>query len=218
MARRAHFPRFIALAVSGAAVVSGLAVGSPASAGPAAAARSVKAQIAAAQRQLTALDNQAEIATEHYNAARIKLQAAQTTAAGAQSRLTTAQHKLSRLQASETAFAVAAYRGSTTTSFMTLADGSTAQFLGRVSSMQAVSASEAETLVGVAAAKRTEEQAQADSTAALAVQRTATAAMAADRNQIVAAAATENGIIGKLQVKEQALIKAAKAAAARRAA
>jgi cell wall-associated NlpC family hydrolase len=213
MARRVRFPRVLAIVVSGAALATGVvASGSPAS------AQSVKAQIASAQRQLTELNSQAEAASERYDAARIKLQAAQTAAGGAQRRLSAAQAKVSSLESSVTAFAVAAYRGNASLSLMTLTDGSTSRFIGRVSSLQAVSASESETLVSVDVAKRVEEQAQANSAAALATQRTATTAMAADRNQILAAAAKEKTILAGLQVKEAAIIKAAKARAARLAA
>jgi cell wall-associated NlpC family hydrolase len=73
-------------------------------------------------------------------------------------------------------------------------------------------------LVRVAAAQRSEEQAQAIATAALAAQQKATTAMAADRRTIIAAAAKEHTILSGLQAKEAALIKAAKARAARLAA
>jgi cell wall-associated NlpC family hydrolase len=213
MARRVQFPRAIAIVVSGAALAMGvIAYGPPAS------ARSVKAQIASAQRQLRQLDNQAEAASERYNAARIKLAAAEQSARGAQTRLSSAQAKVAKLQSSVTAFAVAAYRGDASTSLMTLANGSTGQLIGRVSSLQAISASESETLVGVAVAQRTEEQAQADASAALAAQRSATTAMAADRRQIEAAASKEQTILSHLQAKEQAIIRAARARAAREAA
>jgi cell wall-associated NlpC family hydrolase len=213
MARRVRLRvRLLAIGVALAALTTGVVAAVPAS------AQSVKAQIASAQRQIRDLNSQAEAASERYDAARIKLGAAQQAAAGAQSRLSAAQTKVVTLQASVTAFAVAAYRGDASTSLVTLTDGSTSRFIGRVSSLQAVSASEAETLVGVDAAKRVEEQAQTNASAALALQRSATAAMAADRNQILAAATQEKKILSNLQVKEAAIIKAAKARAARLAA
>jgi peptidoglycan DL-endopeptidase CwlO len=213
MARRVQLRRVLALAVCGASLATGIVA-----AGPAASAQSVKAQIASAHRQLRALNNQAEAASERYNAARIQLQAAQQAAAGTLRQLSVAQAKVTALQTSVTAFAVAAYRGNASMSLVTLTDGSTSRFIGRVSALQAVSASESETLFGVDAARRVEEQARADASAALSVQRKATSAMAADRNQILVAEAKEQTILRSLQVKEAAIIKAAKARAARLAA
>ncbi|HEX3825412.1 MAG TPA: C40 family peptidase [Mycobacteriales bacterium] len=211
MARRVP-TRILALGVAAAALTSGLVAASPP-----ASAQSVKAQIASAQRQLSQLNNQAEAASERYDAARIKLSAAQHSAAAAQQRLKTAQHKVTALQASVTAFAVAAYSGGDQSSLLTLAGGSVGHLIGRMSSLQAVSASEGSNLVGVEAARRLEQQAQVNANAALANQRSATTAMAADRNQILAAASKEQSILGGLQAKEAAIIKAAKAAKARAA-
>jgi cell wall-associated NlpC family hydrolase len=207
MARRVRLPvRLLALAVSAAAVTTGIVAAGPAS------AQSVKAQIASAERQLRELNNQAEAASERYDGARIKLAAAEQSAATAQRTLAAAQAKYGALQESAAAFAVAAYRGEGSNSLLTLTSTSTSTFLGRVSSLQAVSSSEAETLAGVDAAQRVQEQAQANAAAALAAQRSAAAAMAADRNDIIAAAAKEKQILSGLQAKEAAIIKAAKAA------
>jgi peptidoglycan DL-endopeptidase CwlO len=211
MARRALPVRLFAISLAAAALTTGVVAVGPA------AAQSVKAQIASAQRQITSLNNQAEAASERYDAARIKLASAQTAAAAAQHNLSTAQAKVASLQATVTAFAVAAYSGDASTSMLALTHDSTSTFLGRLSSLQAVSASEAETLVRVEAAKRVEEQAQTDAAAALANQSAATTAMAADRSQILAAASKEQTILAGLQVKERAIIKAAKAAKARAA-
>jgi cell wall-associated NlpC family hydrolase len=207
MARRVRLPvRLLALAVSAAAVTTGIVAAGPAS------AQSVKAQIASAERQLRELNNQAEAASERYDGARIKLAAAEQSAATAQRTLAAAQAKYGALQKSAAAFAVAAYRGEGSNSLLTLTSTSTSTFLGRVSSLQVVSSSEAETLAGVDAAQRVQEQAQANAAAALAAQRSAAAAMAADRNDIIAAAAKEKQILSGLQAKEAAIIKAAKAA------
>lgn len=214
MARRARRPwRLLALGVAAAALTTGtVALDGTAS------AQSVKAQIASAQRQLSELNSKAEAASERYNAARIELATAQHAAASSQTRLHAAQGKVVRMQARVTRFAVAAYRGEGSTSMLTLTTGSTNSLIGRVSALQAVSASESEALVGVDAARRVEEQAQADASAALARQRSATVAMAADRNEILAAAAKQQKILNGLQVKEAAIVKAARARAIRLAA
>jgi peptidoglycan DL-endopeptidase CwlO len=204
--------RLLALAVAGASLASGIVAAGPAS------AQSVKAQIASAQRQLAALNNSAEAASERYDAARIKLQTAQTAAAGAQAQLRMAQLKVDSMQSSVAKFAVSAYEGDGQNSLLSVTEGSTSKLLGRIAGLQAVSASQSQTLVRVEAARRAEEQAQTNATAALAAQRSATTAMAADRNQVLAAASKEQSILSSLQAKEAAIIKAAKARAARAAA
>jgi cell wall-associated NlpC family hydrolase len=215
MARRVRFPlRVLSVVVAAASVTTGVvAMAAPAS------AQSVKAQIAAAQRQLRALNNSAEAASERYDAARIKLQSAQQSVGAAQRRLDAAQRKVASMQSSVSRFAVAAYQGSSADSLMTIAStGSASSVIARVSGLEAVSASQAQELVAVQAARRAQDQAQVDASAALAVQRTATSTMATDRNQILAAAAKEKKILSSLQAKEAAIIKAAKARAARIAA
>jgi peptidoglycan DL-endopeptidase CwlO len=184
--------------------------------GPAAA---VKAQIGSTRHQLHVLDGKVEAASERYNAAREKLATAQQSAATAQKRLTASQAIVATLQQRVTAFAVAAYRGDTINPLLDLTDtGSAAQMIRQMSSMQAVSESQAAALAQVAAARRTEEQAQATSTAALAAQQSAVKAMQADRAQILAAAHQEQRLLGRLQAREQAIIKAARLRRARIAA
>ncbi len=215
MARRDRLPlRLAASAAALAALTTGFVAGStPAS------ARNIKTQIASAQQQLAALNRQAEAASEHYNAARIQLSAAQSAATKASQALTQAKAKVASLEQKVTTFAVAAYRGDSSNSLVTLIEGGDAgTFIDRLSSLQAVSASQAETLAQVTAARRSEESVQALATAAFAKQRSATAAMLADRNRVLAAAAKEKKILSSLQAREAAIIRAAKARAARLAA
>jgi cell wall-associated NlpC family hydrolase len=198
-----------------------LVLGTPSAAadggsGPAAA---VKAQIGSATHQLHALDAKVEAASERYNAAREKLAAAQQAATAAQRGLARSQATVQTLQKRVTAFAVAAYRGGSISPLLDLTDtGSAEQMLRQMSSMQAVSESQAAVLARVSAARRTEEQAQATSTAALAAQSRAVKAMQADRTQILAAAHQEQLILGRLQAREQAIIRAARLRRARIAA
>jgi cell wall-associated NlpC family hydrolase len=190
-----------------------LVLSSPAS------AESVKDQVASAHAQLRALDNQAEAASERYNAARISLASAQQAATKASAALASAHSQLNTLQTSVTQFAVAAYRGGGDNAVLALiSDGSAGRYLDQLSSMQAVSTSEARTLAAVAGAQRIEEQAQANAHAALAKQQAATKSMAADRDQIVASAAKEQHILSGLEAQEAAIVKAAKAKSAREAA
>jgi peptidoglycan DL-endopeptidase CwlO len=214
MARRVSLrARVLALAVAGSALTTGVLAGTPS-----ASAQNIKAQIASAQAQLRQLNNQAEAASERYNAARIKLETAQQHAAGASKQLSTATKTVTRLEYRAASFAVAAYKGDTTNSLTSVVAGTTQQLLNRDSALQAIATTQSAALASVATAKRGQEQAQANASAALAEQRTATAAMAAQRNQVIAAANKEQQILKGLQAKEAALIKAAKARAARLAA
>jgi cell wall-associated NlpC family hydrolase len=208
-----HLVRLSAAALCLASLVGGIVVSSPAS------AESVKQQIADAQQQLRALDNQAESASEAYNAARIKLASAHTAAASADAALSAAQKQLATLQTSVTAFAVAAYRGGGTNSVLGLvSDGSAGRYINQLSSMQAISVSEARTLSQVEVAQRVESAAQSTADAELTKQRAATVTIDASREQIQAAAAQAQKILSGLEAKEAAIIQAAKTRAAKLAA
>jgi peptidoglycan DL-endopeptidase CwlO len=183
-----------------------------------ASADSVAAQIAAAQKQLDALDAQAEAATERYNAARIKLAAAQTTATAAQHRLTAAQAKLTSLRRAVSAFAIAAYTGDPLDSTLSINTSDPQEFLDKLATLQAVTNSQDQALAEVSAAQHDEAAAQSQASAAFKAQATSTKSMQDDRDQVVAAAGKEQQILQGLREKEAALIRAAKARAAREAA
>jgi cell wall-associated NlpC family hydrolase len=183
-----------------------------------ASADSIAQQIASAQKQLDALDAQAEAATERYNASRIKLAAAQSAAGAAQRRLVAAQAHLKSLQGAISAFAIAAYTGDPLDSTLSITATDPQEFLDKLATLQAVTNSQQQALAAVAAASHDEAAAQAQASAALNVQAASTKTMQADRDQIVAAAGKEQAILHDLQAKEAALIRAAKARAARIAA
>jgi cell wall-associated NlpC family hydrolase len=92
------------------------------------------------------------------------------------------------------------------------------EFLDKLATLQAVTNSQSQALAAVAAASHAEAVAQSAADAALSAQRTQTAHMQADRDQVLGAAAKEQQILQSLQAKEAALIRAAKARAARIAA
>jgi cell wall-associated NlpC family hydrolase len=181
-------------------------------------AQSLKDRIASAQRQLSALDAKAEVATEHYNAARIRLQGDQQRAQSAQRQLDRAHRVLGRLRRSVSAFAAAAYKGDTISTTMGVTADSPQAFLDKLTTLQAVANSQSQALAGLAAAQRAQEQAQASATAALAAQQASTTQMESDRSAILAAAHQEQQILSTMQAREAAIIRAAKARAARIAA
>jgi cell wall-associated NlpC family hydrolase len=179
---------------------------------------SVRADIAAAQRQLNALDSQAEAASERYNAARVKLAADQRAASLAQARLDRAQHALHALRGTITAFAVAAYQGGAMPTTIDVSATSPQDYLDKLSTLEAVSNSQREALAQVAAAQREHEAAASLAAAALKIQKSQTAQMEADRQKVLDAAHQEQQILGRLRVRENTLVQAARARAARIAA
>lgn len=215
MARRVRFPlRFAAAATAVVSLTSaGVLIGSPAS------VASVKDQIASAKKQLAALDHQAETASNAYDAAMIKLSGAQASATKADNSLKKAQAQVAALQKKVSVFAASAYRGDSPSLVVGLiTDGSAGDFVSRMSTLQAVSTTESQTLAAVTAAKRAEQQAQVNADAALKTQQAATNEMKAEKDKILASAAKEKNLLAGLVVKEQAIERAAKLAAERRAA
>ena len=212
-----RLPLVRALAVAASLAAGGglTVVATPASADS---LSSVRADIAAAQRQLDALDAQAEAASERYNAARIKLADDQRTASLAQARLDRAQHVLHALRKTITAFAVAAYQGDALTSTIGITADTPQAFLDKVSTLEAVSNSQRQALASVAAAQREQEQASALASATLKVQKAQTAQMEADRAKVVAAAHQEQQVLSHLRDREETLVREARARAARIAA
>jgi peptidoglycan DL-endopeptidase CwlO len=217
VARRAHTPfaRLVATTSVAAIVFTAGAVGFRVSS---ASADSLSQQIAGAQKQLDALDAQAEAASERYNAARLALIASQRNVASAEQRVTQAQARLATLRKAVGAFAVAAYTGSSLDDSFGITADSPEEYLDKMATLQAVSARQAETLTAVSAAQRDEAAAQAAADAALAAQKTSTQQMQNERDQVLAAAGKERTILNTLQVREAAAIRAAKAAAAKAAA
>jgi cell wall-associated NlpC family hydrolase len=198
-----------------AAVAATTAIGL--SAGPAQ-ADSLKGRIDTAKQQLAALDARAEAATERYNAARIRLTGDQQKSASAQRRLAAAQTRLATLKRSVSAFAVAAYQGQTLDTTLGMTADSPQAYLDKISTLQAVANSQRQSLASLAGAQREQEQAQSETSAALKEQRAATSQMQADRATVLAAAQQEQQILHQLVAKQQAIIRAAKARAARIAA
>jgi cell wall-associated NlpC family hydrolase len=210
----------VAVIATSACLTSGaLVLATPSAAAGGGPVATVKARIGSVQHRLRVLNVKIEAASERYDDARGKLAAAQQRAAVAQHALGVAQAKLNALRQSVTAFAVAAYRGETINPLLTLTDtGSAGLMVSRMTSLQAVSESQAAKLAQVAAARRAEEAAQATSRATLAAQQADVKAVAAARRQILSAAAQEEHLLGQLRARERAIIRAARARRARLAA
>ena len=183
-----------------------------------ASADSLTQQIADAQKQLDALDAQAEAASERYNAARIALATAQHNVSSAEQRLSQAQSRVAALRKTIGSFAAAAYMDGTADDSLGMTANDPGEYLAKLSTLQIVSSRQAEALTAVAAAQRDQAAAQASADAALVVQKASAQQMQSERDQVLAAAAKERAILNTLEVREAAAIRAAKAAAAKAAA
>jgi cell wall-associated NlpC family hydrolase len=109
--------------------------------------RVAAASLARARADLSRLNLVAEVASESYDAAQVKLQAAQQALRTANLVLAGASHRVTRGQSKVTAFATEAYEGgglSTIDAF--LSPGGTASLLRRFGALDAISVSERDTL------------------------------------------------------------------------
>jgi cell wall-associated NlpC family hydrolase len=208
---RPGLPRIVA-AVAAFVTTVGLAVAAVPT--PAAATNTAQ-QLAAAKAALDRLDAQAEHAAERYNKARLDLASAQRTAVSAQARLARADAELAGLRTQVSNFAAAAYRGQDLSSFFVIANSDPGELLDRVSTLQAVSRSQQDTLAELARARHAQVQAQADASAALAAAQDTTRELKVQKAAVQRAAQQQMRIVTALRSKQAAELQArARAAAA----
>ncbi len=211
MASRPHLPRLVA-ASTAVVAAAGLAVAiAPTPAGAANTAQ----QLAAAAAALSRVDAQAEHAAETYNKSRIDLANAEHRAATAKARLDRASSDYDQLRQQVSGFAAAAYRGQSLSTVIVLADSSPADLLDRVSSLQAVSRSQQDSLAAMAHARYTQEQDQAEAAAALKSAQATTGQLKAEKESLQRAAQQQLQIVSGLRSTQAAELQAqARAAAA----
>jgi cell wall-associated NlpC family hydrolase len=172
-------------------------------------ARQVRLAAAAVARnraELNRLNLSAEIAAEAYDGAQVKLAAAQSALRTANLVLTGANRRVAKGQASVTRFATEAYEnGGMSTLDAILTDGGAAQLLRRVGALDAISASQRDTVEQLSAAqiyqgvvRRNAQQLQ---------QRATLAATAADtaRRAAEAAVARQTSLLASMQQRKQTL-------------
>ena len=150
-----------------AAVTATLAVGLVAPT-PSQAAPSI--DVAQAQREVDALYQQAEQATERYDVARNTMQDAERALAQAQSRASAAQGTVSQLQRTVGAFAASAYRnGGMDQTLQLVFSEDPSTFLDRMASLDALSSREADQLRQVVQARQELSASQAAAAQQLAI-------------------------------------------------
>ena len=173
-------------------------------------------RLAAAQRQLDALDQQAEIYAERMNAARDAYVAASRRATAAQHAADAAGLKLAAARAQLGKFAAVAYKsGGTfgTSSVLDLTAGDPTQAMDRLALLDAVSRSQQQVLATVAAAQHDAAATTATATAMKTAAHQQLVKVQSARQQILDAAAQVQTLLRQLHRKAQAEAAAAAAAA-----
>ena len=205
--------RLAATAVLVAVVGSGLVVTSmPAQA-------DIEQQIQSAQARLDSLNEASEAAAERYNRARIQFTEAQQRAEIAGRALDEAQRKLDRREAAVEAFATQAYMNGGLGSLPLVMGGQEPmEFLDKMTALDAISRSQAQTLSDLAAAQHDQAAAQAAADAAAARQRTALDDAEREKATVQRNAAEAQQVLSDLREKQAELIREAREAAAREAA
>jgi cell wall-associated NlpC family hydrolase len=170
------------------------------------AVRLAAAAVARNRAALSRLNLRAEIAAEAYDGAQVKLAAAQSALRTANLVLTGANRRVAKGQASVTRFATEAYEnGGMSTLDAFLSDGGAAQLLRRVGALDAISASQRDTVEQLAGAQIYQGVVRRNAQALQ--QRAALAATAADnaRQAAQAAVARQTSLLASMQQRQQTL-------------
>ncbi len=148
-----------------------------------------EAQLAAANAQLTTLNNNAEISVENYNGAMAKLADAQQAEQAAQLELTVATQHRAAAQIAMNQFAADSYRGSAGVSQLNalLTSGSPETFVDREAALAAVSRHERSIIDAMKQTETAQRQAQQAANQAVADQQKASDAAAKAKDAAVAA-------------------------------
>jgi cell wall-associated NlpC family hydrolase len=174
-----------------------------------------QAHVASVQRQLAALDVQAEIAAEAYNAAVEQLTWADRVARGARSQLAAATAALQGLRDRAGAVAVEAYQSGGLDQLTLLTDAAgPATLLDREATLKAVAHAQRNILDELQVAKHEQAFAKAAAEAALARQRQLTADKRRERDLVLAAARRQQQLLADLQAAQARLVAQAQAAVA----
>jgi peptidoglycan DL-endopeptidase CwlO len=203
-------PLVRALSAAGAAVVV-------ASMLPAVAHADQPTTAAQAQARVDALDNQAEIVTEQFNAAQAQLTQAQSAAQAAASAAALAQGALAAQRVKVSAFAAAAYTSGGVSETMlatTLDTGDPSQTLQKLATLQHLSEQQSQVLRDADVAGLRYDQASTIATQDAAAAQTLAAGIAAQKKTIDALIAQGQQVLNQLSAGERAKLLAAQRAQA----
>jgi cell wall-associated NlpC family hydrolase len=172
---------------------------------------------AEAQAKVDALDNQAEIVTEQFNAAQARLSQAQSAAQAAANAASAAQAALTAQRVKVSAFAVAAYTSggvSETVLATTLGTGDPSQTLQKLATLQHLSEQQSQVMRDANVAGLRYDQALATATQDAAVAQAIAAGIAAQKKTIDALIAQGQLVLNQLSASERAKLLAAQRAQA----
>lgn len=172
---------------------------------------------AQAQARMDALDNQAEIATEQFDAAHARLAQAQSAAQAAANAASAAQAALTAQRVKVSAFAAAAYTSggvSETVLATTLSSGDPSQTLQKLATLQHLSEQQSQVLRDANVAGLRYDQTLTTSTQDAATAQTIAAGIAAQKKTIDALIAQGQRVLNQLSASERAKLLAAQRAQA----
>ena len=178
----------------------------------------ITAQIKASQAELDQLQSQAEAAAERYNAGRITVAKATQRANVAQAALVRQDAVVSRLRGQAGVFAAQVYRSGVGGLDVTVlsSNAGPSNLLDRLGTLDRVARGQTDVMQRIAVARHEQAGAAAEARAAVGDATNALAGVERDKAQVEQAATRAQAVLRDLQVKQAAIIKAAKDAAARR--
>lgn len=170
------------------------------------------------QRQVDALNAQADTLIEEYAQAKIALADASRRSAVAQARVRAAQAQLDVIRRSMSAVAAAAYRSGGTDQFVQLVSTSTPQtFLDRASSLDRIAAGQSAQLAAAATARHRLDAAGKDAAQQAAARQAVARKLAADKAKIQNLLDQEQRLLGSLKADQRRALEASRRAAVSRA-
>jgi cell wall-associated NlpC family hydrolase len=166
-------------------------------------------------QRITALDLQAEQATEDYAEAKLALEAAQRRADEMTARIAAEQARYDEVRGTLSSFVATAYRRGGRNGLVALVTDSSPQtFLDRAAALDRIARSQGDVLATAATARHRLEEAEADAARELAVQQEAAAKLEQDKQRIEATLREQRSLLSRLEAEGRARVEAARAAAA----
>lgn len=215
MAKAARWRRSavrLSLAVAAALPLAGTLSAQPAYA-------DIDQQIRQAQQQLDGLNQQAEMAAEQYNAARMAYEGAQQRSQQAAAQVQARQQKVDAMRSQVAQFAAQAYRGSGAAEvLMLVGTNNPQQFLDKATTLDLISRAQGQALANLTAARLQAEEAKSTARQAETDRQAILERADASKQRVSRALREASSLLTDLQAKQAELIRQAKARAAQEAA
>jgi cell wall-associated NlpC family hydrolase len=160
---------------------------------------------AQAQREITRLNTQAEIVTEQYNAAGVKVRQNQRTAARAKAAAGGVERQFRSLQGKVRTVAITAYQGGHLSSFASFVTSKSPQdFLDQLSAINAISTKQGAVLAQLVKTRTAAQQAETRAAQALAAATSSAHKLELKKNAIARQVGTLKTLLGQLSAQERA--------------